>query len=157
MIEKIFIINFIIIFVINSAYADTFDYGYSKEGFKYVKHKHNESSYQHAYCSHNGIEEYQNSDFTRVDCLTDEYAVEPDFANKWAESIGQSLHYGYMTGKKAKIVLILEKPRKQMLYYYRVKNLADIYKFEVEFITPEILNPNNNRCPYSDCKCNKHI
>ncbi|MCQ2754320.1 MAG: hypothetical protein MJ231_04635, partial [bacterium] len=73
--------------------ASPFDYGYTKEGFKYVKHNHSESSYQHAWCSeHNGIEEYENSDFTRVDCLTDDYAVEFDFANKWAESVGQALH-----------------------------------------------------------------
>ena len=70
-------------------------------------HEHNEASYQHAWCKlYNGIEEYENKDFTRVDCLTKTNAVEFDFANKWAESIGQALHYEYMTGKKGMVVLI---------------------------------------------------
>ena len=49
------------------------------------------------------------SDGTRVDCLTEEYAIEFDFADKWAEAIGQSLHYALMTGKKPGIVIIIEK------------------------------------------------
>ena len=40
-------------------------------------HEHNEASYQHAWCKlHNGIEEYENKDFTRVDCLTSTNAVD---------------------------------------------------------------------------------
>ena len=69
--------------------TNAFGYKTTKNGFQYVKHYHNESSYQHAWCSeHNDIEEYENNDRTRVDCLTDTHAVEFDFANKWAESIG---------------------------------------------------------------------
>ncbi|MBR1680457.1 hypothetical protein IJ707_01555 [bacterium] len=152
-------IKLIIVFILcifSITFADTFDYGYTKDDFKYVKHKHNESSYQHAYCSaHNGTEEYQNPDFTRVDCLTDEFAIEFDFANKWAESIGQALHYQIMTGKRAKVVLILEYPEKQMVYFYRVQKIGKRYDFDVEYITPDILNLKNNKCPYKDCKCNK--
>ena len=66
--------------------------------------------------------EFENKDFTRVDCLTDKYAVEFDFANKWAESIGQALHYQLMTGKKAKVVLSLEDPMHEMVYYTELKN-----------------------------------
>src|SRR5574344_3026450 len=84
-------------------------------------HDFPEAMYQHAWCSaHHGIEEYVNSDYTRVDCLTDSHAVEFDFAKKWAESIGQALHYQEMTGKKAKVVLILEQPNRQMCYFKRV-------------------------------------
>ena len=46
-------------------------------------------------------------DMTRVDCLTKDYAIEFDFAKKWAESIGQSLYYSKMTGKPPAVVLIL--------------------------------------------------
>lgn len=46
-------------------------------------------------------------DMTRVDCLAKDYAVEFDFAKKWAESIGQSLYYSKMTGKKPAVTLIL--------------------------------------------------
>ena len=46
-------------------------------------------------------------DMTRVDCLAKDYAVEFDFAKKWAEAIGQSLYYSKMTGKKPAIALII--------------------------------------------------
>ena len=86
---------------------------------------HPEAYYQDKWCSANsGITEYENKDYTRVDCLTDTHAVEFDFAKKWAESIGQSLHYARMTGKKAGIVLIIEKD-KDMVYYNRIKPLCD--------------------------------
>jgi len=137
--------------------ANAFEYGYTNTGYKYVVHKHSESSYQHAWCSaHNGIEEYENKDFTRVDCLTEQNAVEFDFANKWAESIGQALHYAYMTGKKGKVVLILENPKKEMVYYKRVKKLGKIHGFDVEYVTMDILKlDENGKCPYADCKCNR--
>jgi hypothetical protein len=60
-----------------------------------------------------------------------------------------------MTGKKAKIVLILEDPKKEMVYYYRVKKLGKIHNFEVEYVTPDILNIKDGKCPYLDCKCNQ--
>ncbi len=124
--------------------------------YKKMAHPHSEAAYQHAWCSlNNGIEEYQNKDFTRVDCLTETHAVEFDFANKWAESVGQALYYQFMTGKKAKVVLILENPKKQMMYFERVKNLSKIHNFEVEYVTDDILKLKKNKCPYIDCKCNK--
>ncbi len=124
-----------------SAMAVAFDYGTTSDGYKFVKHQHNEASYQNAWCSaHGGVTEYENKDFTRVDCLTATNAVEFDFANKWAESIGQALHYQLMTGKRAKVVLILEDPQKQMVYYKRVKALALKYNFDVEYVTPAILH-----------------
>jgi len=46
-------------------------------------------------------------DMTRVDCLAKDYAIEFDFAKKWAESVGQALYYSKMTGKKPAVVLIL--------------------------------------------------
>ena len=142
--------------VIQTAFCSGFEYGYASNGFKYVIHKHNESSYQHAWCSvHNGIEEFENTDKTRVDCLTDTHAIEFDFAEKWAESVGQALHYAYMTGKKAKVILILENPKKQIYYYKRVQALGVIHNFDVEYVTPEILNLKNGKCLYKDCKCKR--
>lgn len=44
-----------------------------------------------------------------------------------------------MTGKKPLVVLILENPQKQMIYYQRVKKLSEKYNFDVEFITQDIL------------------
>ena len=119
--------------------------------------EHYEASYQNIWCSmHNGITEYENYDKTRVDCLTQTHAVEFDFAKKWAESIGQALYYQLLTGKRAMVVLILENPKKEMVYFNRVKSLAQIYNFDAEYITPDILNLQNGKCQKSDCKCYKH-
>ncbi len=126
-------------------------------GWEHVKHTHSEAAYQHAWCSrNNGIVEYENKDLTRVDCLTATHAVEFDFANKWAESIGQAMHYGIMTGKKPKVVLILEKPEKQILYYKRVKKIGEKYGIDTEYVTDKILNiDKNGQCFYPKCKCRK--
>ncbi|HEA68639.1 MAG TPA: hypothetical protein ENI07_17710 [Desulfobacterales bacterium] len=76
--------------------------------------KHPERWYQDKWCAEKqGVVEYVLPDRTRVDCLTDEYAVEVDFASasKWYESITQALHYAMLTGRQAAILLIVEKPR----------------------------------------------
>ena len=128
-------------------------------GWEHVHHDHSEEAYQQAWCSaHNGVMEHQNKDFTRVDCLTDTHAVEFDFANKWHESIGQALHYSVMTGKRAKIVLILDEPKIQMTYYKRIRRIGKRYNFDTEYVTNDILKINTNgKCFYSNCKCNREL
>lgn len=85
---------------------------------------YNEAYYQNLWCERwNGITEYKLPDHTRVDCLTKNYAVEFDFAKKWAEAVGQSIHYGQMTGKKPAIILIIEQP-KDFAYYHRLKKIC---------------------------------
>lgn len=71
------------------------------------KHKHPESYYQHQDCK--GQTEFKFDDNTRADCLTDDYVTEYDFAPKWAEAVGQVLHYSLKSGKKPRIVLIADK------------------------------------------------
>ena len=67
-----------------------------------------EAYYVSQWCSDDfGKREFVLWDNTRVDCLTKDYAIEFDFAKKWAESIGQSLYYAKMTGKKPAVALIL--------------------------------------------------
>lgn len=57
----------------------------------------------------NGETEVVLSDRTRVDIVTDTHVIEVDFAEKWAESIGQSLHYeGMLNNKKAGVLLVIE-------------------------------------------------
>jgi len=56
----------------------------------------------------NGDTEIVLDDKSRVDILTDTFAIEVDFGKKWAESIGQSLYYSALTGKKAGVLLILD-------------------------------------------------
>lgn len=82
-----------------------------------------ESYYVNQWCTPNfGKKEFRLWDTTRVDCLTKEYAIEFDFAKKWAESIGQSLYYAKMTGKKPAIVLILTDAL-DMRYVKRIERL----------------------------------
>ena len=154
--RKIFLILTILLIPV-IAFAYPFNYETCNLGYKHVHYEHNEESYQQAWCNaHNGIMEYENSDYTRVDCLTKKHAVEFDFANKWHESIGQALHYGLMTDKKPMVVLILDNPKKQMVYYNRVKKLAKKYKFDIEYVTNDILNlDENDKCQNPKCKCHK--
>lgn len=69
-----------------------------------------ESWYQHRWCAeHNGETEVVLEDRTRVDCLTGKYAVEVDFGPKWAQAVGQAMHYAETTGKAPGVVLVVEK------------------------------------------------
>ena len=86
----------------------------------FAKRLHCEADYQQAWCgAQHGISEYQLQDLARVDCLTPQYAIEFDFANKWAESIGQSLYYGLKTNRTPAVVLIMEHPDKDQKYLDR--------------------------------------
>ena len=90
-----------------------------------------EKHYQKETC--NGIMEYRLDDGSRVDCLTDEYAIEYDFANKWAEAVGQSLYYAEKTGKKPAIILIL-KDEKQKKHLPKAEVLCKKYGIELGVI-----------------------
>ncbi|MBQ4123838.1 hypothetical protein IJD44_09010 [bacterium] len=79
-----------------------------------------EKDYVQKYCS--GNIEYVLPDKTRIDCLTDEYAIEFDYAKKWAESIGQSLYYAKKTGKKPAVAIILKKESDKK-YVKRIKDI----------------------------------
>ena len=84
-----------------------------------------EKDYQLPWCtSQGGIIEYRLSDGTRVDCLTQTHAVEVDFASKWAEAVGQSLHYANMTGKAPGILLIVDPTEGR--FVERVKVLSQM-------------------------------
>jgi len=70
--------------------------------------KQRESYYQALMAKHlNGQKEVLLDDKTRVDILTDTFAIEVDFAEKWSEGVGQSLYYGNKLHKKAGIVLVI--------------------------------------------------
>lgn len=95
-------------------------------------HTHMEKEYQFKWCSlNNGNIEYKLPDSTRIDCLTSEYAIEFDFASKWAESVGQSLFYAMSTNKKPGIVLIMENPEKDEKYLKRLQKLANTYNIKI--------------------------
>ena len=92
--------------------------------------KLNEKYYQTQLCEKlDGEMEYVLKDRTRVDCLTDEYAIEVDFAKKWAESVGQSLYYAKMTHKQPAVGLIVGTKDKKHLK--RLNLLAKEYGIKV--------------------------
>ncbi len=106
----------------------------------FAVHKYLEKEYQNKWCSdNNGVMEYRLNDTTRIDCLTQNYAIEFDFANKWAEAIGQSLYYSLCTNKKAGIVLILENGQKDVKYLNRLNKVANKYNIKIWTIVPQDL------------------
>jgi len=97
--------------------------------------KKSEAFYRDGICKKwNGTPEYTLDDGARVDCLTDQYAVEFDFSNKWAEAVGQSLYYSMKTGKKAGIVLIMNGNNSQA-HLERLKEVIRHYRLDVKIWT----------------------
>lgn len=97
----------------------------------YAKRLQPEKYYQAKWCAKvSGQTEVVLEDKTRVDCMTWEYVYEFDFADKWAEAIGQALHYSVMTGKKPGIVLIVED-KKSHRYWYRLKKIIKHYNLPI--------------------------
>lgn len=97
----------------------------------------------------------------RVDCMTDRYAIEYDFARKRSEAIGQSLEYAYLTGKRAGIVLIVET-RKDRISLARLRRLLPHLKDKITLwkVTPDmklvmVYNPRRQRRPTPNPKRKK--
>lgn len=104
-----------------------------------AKHLYKEREYQERWCDKaGGVTEYVLPDKARVDCLTEEYAIEFDFAAKWAEAIGQAMYYSITTKKKPGIVLIIEDPKEER-YFGRLKVVAEKFDIKVWIVGPEIL------------------
>ena len=103
-----------------------------------AKHKELEKVYQDKWCSahHGTVEAKFPGEDVRCDCLTADYAVEFDFAPKWAESVGQALYYATLSGKKATVVLIMEHPADK-IYVERVERLIKYHHLNVEVLTIE--------------------
>lgn len=63
-------------------------------------------------------------DRTRVDMINDKYAIEVDWAHKWAEGIGQSLYYAEVTGKKPALILLCSDLKKSGFFIYRAQTVC---------------------------------
>ena len=87
----------------------------------------------------NGVVEYTLKDKSRVDCLTSTYAFEVDFANKWAESIGQSLFYSIETNKKPAVLLIMERGQKDIRYIKRFRAVSKQHNIQLFTIDKELI------------------
>lgn len=103
------------------------------------KRLNHEKYYQAIHCELlEGEKEHRLPDKTRVDCLTDTMAIEHDFANKWAESVGQAVYYGKMTKRRPGIALIMEDPDKDAKFLKRLLSaVADIPGMVVWTISPD--------------------
>ena len=93
-------------------------------------HSKSEKEYQTEWCT-DGFIEYRLDDNTRIDCLTKDYAVEHDFARKYHEAIGQSLHYALKTGKRPGIVLIM-KSQSDIKYWDRMQQIILKYNLPIQ-------------------------
>ena len=70
-------------------------------------------------------------DKTRCDWVNAEYAIEFDFADKWAEAIGQALYYASRLNKKAAIVLIIEDEAEER-FWLRMNVVIEKYKLPIK-------------------------
>lgn len=106
-----------------------------------AKRLHKESVYQQFFCDQlNGVTEQVLPNKKRVDCVATidglEYAIEADFADKWAESVGQSLHYGYQMKRWPGILLIVEDEEKDAKNVGILQELARKLRIRVWVVTP---------------------
>ena len=102
----------------------------------YAKRAYSEKTYQKKWCKEQrGRAEVSMKNRTRCDCLTKKHAIEFDFADKWAEAIGQSLHYSAETGKEAGIVLIMEDKKKDEKYLDRLESTIKDNKLPIKVWT----------------------
>lgn len=94
--------------------------------------KKNEAWYQKKWCAaRGGRVEVKMPDNTRCDCVTDRYAVEVEFAPKWAEAITQALHYARLTGKRAGIVFVCRR-RSDLVNIARALANIKFYKLKIK-------------------------
>lgn len=106
----------------------------------YAKRAHYEKEYQDLWCSERGgMTEVVLFDKARVDCLLVEerIAVEVDFADKWAEGIGQALYYGIITGARPYVLLISENGDADNKYISRLAVVAAKHNIGWEIISKE--------------------
>ena len=99
-----------------------------------------EDFYTNAWCGTlGGEEEVRTSMGTRVDCLLDDYAVEVDFDTKWAEGLGQALHYSVMMDRPAAVLLILKNHngKDRSKYVERLQSTIDGANLNVTVFTIE--------------------
>jgi hypothetical protein len=94
--------------------------------------KKNEKYYQTIHCNKlNGKIEYRLEDGTRIDCLTENKAIEYDWAKKWAECVGQSLYYAAKKEKGPGCALIGTKKELDK-HSSKIKLISDHYNLNIK-------------------------
>ena len=74
----------------------------------YAKNNHWETHYQKIHCNDIQGRTEVRIKYGRIDCETEKYAIEHDFAKKAFECIGQALYYAEVTNKIPVCALIFE-------------------------------------------------
>jgi hypothetical protein len=99
--------------------------------FSLLSAKQSERHYQTQYAIKiGGKTEVVMKDRSRCDIVTRTHAIEVDFAKKWAEAIGQSLHYALHTGKRPAVALIVLSPSDNK-YVERVRKISAEYRLDL--------------------------
>lgn len=96
--------------------------------------------YNDVWCSVRGGQQETTTNMgTRIDCELEHYVVETDFDTKWAESIGQSLHFGAVTGKIPAILLIIQNHNgsDRSRYLNRLYKTIDTHNLPIHVYTIE--------------------
>ena len=89
-----------------------------------------EKEHQKRLCAGMELEKWTKQ-HTRVDCLSDEFAIEVDFSDSWADAIGQSLHYAHEFGRKAGIILICKDTVKCTAHGYRLESTIKAFNLPI--------------------------
>jgi hypothetical protein len=87
-------------------------------------------------------------DDTRVDLMTDQWAVEVDWAPKWAEAVGQCQWYALTTYKQPGIVLLVKDFTTEAKHIYRCKVVCtklEIFLWLLDTARSEVLDHNSER------------
>ncbi|MCP3954697.1 MAG: hypothetical protein GY697_21125 [Desulfobacterales bacterium] len=95
----------------------------------FAERLHDKRWYQERWCA----KYFDNAEVSvsdQYDCLSEKYVIEFDYADLWYESIGESLHYALQTGRKAGIVLIMEKDS-DMKYWIKLKTTIQHYNLPI--------------------------
>ena len=66
-------------------------------------------------------------DNTRVDLVNETYAIEVDWADKYAQGIGQALYYSIVTNLKPGLILLVKNKEKDRKYIYRAQTVCAKY------------------------------
>lgn len=82
----------------------------------------------------NGDTEVRLENRSRIDCKEKHYAIEYDWAYKWAECIGQALEYGRMTGLRSACALIIKQPT-DMFYVEKMSMVISHYGLPITVFT----------------------
>ena len=71
------------------------------------------------------------SEGTIADCVSDTHAIEVDFTPKWAEAIGQSLHYAEQLQRRAGVILVCTNPGLCFAHTNRVRRIVEYNELNI--------------------------